>query len=166
MEICITYDYIGSRGTNRSFWEDLEQHNIKVRPFNPIPWWTVIRANNRDHRKIILIDREIGLIGDFGIGNHYAGDGNSNGSWRVSALLIKGPAIKDLVEVLLATNPTMEGEATALYIKKKIKEGLQNVSSADQLKITRIGSGLPVGADLSYADEVTLTKALNGRGDY
>ncbi len=72
----------------------------------------------------------------------------------------------DGVEVLLATNPTMEGEATALYIKKKMKEGFQNVSSADQLKITRIGSGLPVGADLSYADEVTLTKALNGRGDY
>jgi len=101
VEICITYDYLGSRGTSRSFWEDLEQHNIEVRPFNPIPWWTVIRANNRDHRKIILIDREIGLIGDFGIGNHYAGDGNSNGSWRVSALLIKGPAIKDLEEVFL-----------------------------------------------------------------
>ena len=101
VDICITYDYLGSRGTSRSFWEDLEQHNIDVRPFNPIHWWTVIRANNRDHRKIILIDREIGLIGDFGIGNHYAGDGNSNGSWRVNALLIKGPAIKDLEEVFL-----------------------------------------------------------------
>jgi len=101
VEICITYDYLGSRGTSRSFWEDLEQHNIEIRPFNPIPWWTVIRANNRDHRKIILIDREIGLIGDFGIGNQYAGDGKSNGSWRVNALLIKGPAIKDLEEVFL-----------------------------------------------------------------
>jgi len=69
------------------------------------------------------------------------------------------------VEVLLATNPTMEGEATALYIKKEMKNGL-GVSLFDRLKITRIGSGLPVGADLSYADEVTLTKALSGRGEY
>ena len=61
------------------------------------------------------------------------------------------------VEVILATNPTMEGEATALYIKKKL-EGLE-------VKITRIGSGLPMGADLEYADQATLSRALDGRRD-
>lgn len=101
VEILLIYDSLGSRSTPRSFWKELEQHNIEVRAFNPIHWWTVIRANNRDHRKIILIDREVGLIGDFGIGKQYAGDGNSEGSWRVSALLIRGPAITDLEEVFL-----------------------------------------------------------------
>lgn len=63
-------------------------------------------------------------------------------------------------EVILATNPTMEGEATAMYISKKIKEIDQNI------KITRIGRGLPVGSDLEYADSSTLDRAMEGRSEY
>lgn len=66
-------------------------------------------------------------------------------------------------EIILATNPTMEGEATAMYIQKQIKQIVQN---GHQLKITRIGRGLPVGADLEYADEVTLQRAMEGRREY
>jgi len=64
----------------------------------------------------------------------------------------------DEIEIILATNPTMEGEATALYIKKKL-EDLKN----EKIKITRIGSGLPMGADLEYADQATLSRAMDGR---
>jgi len=63
-------------------------------------------------------------------------------------------------EIILATNPTMEGEATAMYIAKQIKT--QNL----KLKITRIGRGLPVGADLEYADDTTLQRAMEGRSQY
>ncbi|HSX08806.1 MAG TPA: recombination mediator RecR [Candidatus Saccharimonadales bacterium] len=63
-------------------------------------------------------------------------------------------------EVILATNPTMEGEATAMYISKKLKE--QN----SQLKISRIGRGLPIGADIEYADPTTLERAMEGRSEY
>jgi recombination protein RecR len=69
----------------------------------------------------------------------------------------KGTAIK---EIILATNPTMEGEATAMYISKQLKG--QNAA----VKITRIGRGLPVGADLEYADEITLQRAMEGRSEY
>lgn len=62
-----------------------------------------------------------------------------------------------LTEIIVATNPTMEGEATAMYIKKQ----LFNVSP--DLSITRLGMGIPTGADLEYADEVTLSQALSGR---
>lgn len=68
-----------------------------------------------------------------------------------------GDSIK---EVILATNPTMEGEATAMYIAKQLK--IQN----SKLKISRIGRGLPVGSDIEYADEVTLQRAMEGRSDY
>ncbi len=61
-------------------------------------------------------------------------------------------------EVILATNPSLEGEATALYVQKHLREM--------GVKITRIARGLPVGADLEYADEITLTKALQGRGEF
>lgn len=63
-------------------------------------------------------------------------------------------------EIVLATNPTMEGEATALYIEKMIREAGY---SADQVRMTRIGHGLPVGADIEFADGVTLARALQGR---
>ncbi|MBI2034821.1 MAG: recombination protein RecR [Candidatus Levybacteria bacterium] len=63
-------------------------------------------------------------------------------------------------EIILATNPTMEGEATAMYISKNLKSQISN------LKITRIGRGLPVGADIEYADSVTLERAMEGRSAY
>lgn len=63
-------------------------------------------------------------------------------------------------EVILATNPTMEGEATALFIS----EYLQQKIPTDKLpKLTRIGHGLPIGADIEYADGVTLKRAMEGR---
>jgi recombination protein RecR len=64
------------------------------------------------------------------------------------------PAVR---EVVLATNPTTTGEATALHIAEGLRE------RAPQLTVTRLASGLPVGSDLEYADEVTLGKALAGR---
>lgn len=63
-------------------------------------------------------------------------------------------------EVILATNPTMEGEATALYIKELIE---QRVPAHNRPQITRIGHGLPIGADIEYADGITLARALEGR---
>jgi recombination protein RecR len=60
-------------------------------------------------------------------------------------------------EVVLATNPTTTGEATALHIAEELRR------RAPRLTITRLASGLPVGSDLEYADEVTLGKALSGR---
>lgn len=73
-----------------------------------------------------------------------------------------------ITEVILATNPTMEGEATAMYIAKQIKTSSSAKASEGQakLKITRIGRGLPTGADLEYADELTLQRAMEGRQDY
>jgi len=63
-------------------------------------------------------------------------------------------------EIILATNSNMEGEATAMYIANKIRE-IQN--SKFKILISRLGQGLPIGGDLEYADEVTLSKALEGR---
>jgi recombination protein RecR len=63
------------------------------------------------------------------------------------------------IEIILGTNPSMEGEATATYIHQQLEE-FPNIT------ITRIARGLPVGGDLEYADDVTLTQALEGRRKY
>jgi recombination protein RecR len=65
-------------------------------------------------------------------------------------------------EVILATDPSLEGEATALYIDEQIK----SKPAASKVKVTRLARGLPVGGDLEYADELTLTRALEGRRSY
>ena len=65
-------------------------------------------------------------------------------------------------EMILALNPSLEGEATAMYLKKVI--GQQ--PNTGQIRITRLASGIPTGGDLEYADALTLTKALEGRQDF
>jgi recombination protein RecR len=63
----------------------------------------------------------------------------------------------EIVEVILATDPNLEGEATATYLSRLIKPM--------DIKVSRLASGLPVGGDLEYADEVTLGRAFEGRRD-
>ena len=64
----------------------------------------------------------------------------------------------DINEIILATNPNLEGEATAMYIQRLI--------APMGIKVTRLARGLPAGGDLEYADEITLTRALEGRQEF
>lgn len=73
--------------------------------------------------------------------------------------------LEGVEELVLATNPTMEGEATALFIKELV-EDLESGQLKGQITITRIGHGLPIGADIEYADGQTLARALEGRRLY
>ena len=79
-------------------------------------------------------------------------DGVDPGDLRISLLVDR--VQNGVVEVVLATNPTMTGEATAAYLADRLR---------DRVTVTRLASGLPVGGDLEYADEVTLGRALAGR---
>ncbi|MEK7581569.1 MAG: recombination mediator RecR [Patescibacteria group bacterium] len=76
---------------------------------------------------------------------------------RIRQLL---PRLRDgvVTEIILATNPSMEGEATAMYIQRLVKPL--------GIKTTRIARGIPIGAELEYADEITLRRALEGRKDF
>ena len=69
--------------------------------------------------------------------------------------LLSGIGDGEVKEVIMATNPTVEGEATAMYISRLLKPM--------GITVSRLAYGIPVGAELEYADEVTLTKALEGR---
>lgn len=62
-----------------------------------------------------------------------------------------------ITEVILAMNPTLTGEATAMYLHKLL---------ADKVKVSRLASGLPMGGNLEYADELTLSRALSGRTEF
>ena len=87
-------------------------------------------------------------------------DGIGPENLRISELLDRVKNNTKIKEVILATNPSLEGEATANYIQTKI-----DIIRSD-VEITRIARGLPVGGDLEYADEVTLSRSIEGRKKY
>ena len=64
-----------------------------------------------------------------------------------------------VVEIIIATNPSLEGEGTAMFLAKELK-------ALPDVKLTRIAHGLPIGGDIEYADELTISKALEGRREY
>lgn len=84
---------------------------------------------------------------------------------RIQELLnrIKNQAFP-ISEIILATNSNMEGEATAMYVQREISNLKSHISSP--LKVTRLAHGLPMGADIEYADEITLSRSLEGRREY
>lgn len=77
--------------------------------------------------------------------------------FRIERLLAQGSLAGD-IEIIIATNPSLEGETTAMYLTKMLKPL--------GVRVTRIARGLPAGGDLDYADEITLTRALQGRMEY
>jgi len=86
-------------------------------------------------------------------------DGVSPDNLKIRELVERVRGFPGNVEVILATNPSLEGEGTAMYLARELKK-LGNV------KLTRIAHGLPIGGDIEYADELTISKALEGRREY
>jgi recombination protein RecR len=125
----------------------------------------ICQSSNRD-RKIICVVSETKDLIAIEKTNEYKGlyhvlqglispmDGIGADDIRIRELLTR-VTNENIEEIILALNPSVEGEATSLYLTKLLKPF--------GVKITRIAFGLPVGADLEYADEITITKALEGR---
>ena len=127
----------------------------------------ICSSDRRDHETIMVVENTRDLAA-------YEKTGKYNGVYHVLHGLISpmdgiGPdqlTIKELLariakgdvsEVIMATNPTVEGEATAMYIAKLLKPL--------GVKVSRLAYGIPVGGNLEYADEVTLWRAMEGRSE-
>ena len=126
--------------------------------------------NNREQNLICVVEEPLDVVA-LEAGRSHAGTYHVLGG-VISPIDGVGPddlAIRELadrikgltgeIEIVIATNPSLEGEGTAMYVARAIKE-FPNV------KITRIARGLPIGGDIEYADEMTIAKALEGRRDY
>jgi recombination protein RecR len=139
--------------------------NISDQPLCPI-----CRSPDRDDRRVCVVEEPLDVLalertGEFkGVYHVLHGaispiDGIGPERLRIRELLDRADHAKDdgepWEEVILATNPTLEGEATAMYLAERLDGTVEVVS--------RIARGLPVGGDLEYADEVTLVRALQGR---
>ena len=83
--------------------------------------------------------------------------------WKIISRLKNMLENSEKVELILSTSTSLEGESTAMYISKIVKEG---VSDSHNIKISRIARGIPIGGDIEYADDITLSRALDGRSDF
>ncbi|MDD3679445.1 MAG: recombination mediator RecR [Candidatus Shapirobacteria bacterium] len=83
---------------------------------------------------------------------------------NIETLIKRISSSNSIEEIILATNSGMEGEATAMYLRREL--AIINQDRKEKFFISRMGQGLPVGADLEYADEATLQQALQGRRNY
>lgn len=130
---------------------------------------SICSDNSRDHSVCLVVENPLDVLA-FERSGRYKGvyhvlHGSINplenigpDEIYIADLLKRFDEDKSLInEVIIATNPTMEGEATSMYLTKQLK------SVNPDIKITRLGMGIPTGADLEYADDVTLTQALEGR---
>lgn len=129
----------------------------------------VCSDNVRDHSIILVVEQPLDVLAFEKTGNfrgvYHVLHGSINPLENIGPDELYIDQLLDRVknedqgvkEVIIATNPTMEGNATAMYLDKKIKT--QNLN----IKISRLGMGIPTGADLEYADGTTLTQALEGR---
>ncbi len=127
-----------------------------------------ICSDNRRNKEIICVvedssdaaamDRAEGFNGMFHVlcGCLSPSDGIGPDDLKIKELMTR--LKDDIKEVIIATNPDVEGEATAVYLSKLIKPM--------SIKVTRIARGLPVGSDLEYADSATLSRALEGRQEF
>lgn len=127
----------------------------------------------RDQNLIMVVEEPLDVIalektGFSGVYHVLGGvispiDGIGPEDLRIRQLADRLKSSRSIKEVVLATDPSLEGEATALYIASQISQFKQQNKVNKNLSVTRLARGLPVGGDLEYADELTLTRALEGR---
>jgi len=136
---------------------------------------SICQDKSRDYSKICVVEEALDVLAIEKSGKFQGVYHVLHG--RIDPLNNIGPEeifIQDLLkrakepieEIILATNPDMEGEATAMYIAKKLRELKTQNSKLKTLRITRLAHGLPIGANIEYADERTLGEALSGRREY
>lgn len=99
IEVRLVYDAIGSRDYKEDILKPLTKKGLQLRVFNPSHAWTLLRYNNRSHRKILVADGCTAFIGGLNIGDNYTGDGLTG--WRDMALMVKGPAAAEAQQVFL-----------------------------------------------------------------
>jgi len=102
VEVRVFYDDVGSLVfINWDFAKRLESEGIKVRVFNPVSWFFELFLNNRDHRKMTIIDGEIGFTGGYNLANEYFNITHPYGQWKDSGIRLQGDAVKSLTATFL-----------------------------------------------------------------
>ncbi len=162
VKVHVLLDWLGSRSFEESYIEEMKSAGVQVQRYRPIRWYNIARVNNRTHRKILVIDGQVGFVGGVGIADQWLGNAQDKDHWRDSHFRIKGPVVAQLQAAFMdnwnASHPDVlhgddyfpenekAGDAFAQVFKSSPEEGSGSVrlmylySIAHAMKTIRIST--------------------------
>jgi cardiolipin synthase len=180
VKVHVLLDWLGTSKIDPQFLTDMKAAGVEVERFHPIQWYDMSRANNRTHRKLLVVDGRVGFIGGACIADAWLGDGTAPDQWRESHYRIEGPAVAQMqavfidnwmkirAEVLLGPayfpELTQLGHQRAQVFKSSRDEGSESVrlmyllSIASATRTIRLQAGYFVPDDLAIETLVTARK--------
>jgi cardiolipin synthase len=115
VRVHVMFDWLGSGKIDEKYVERLKQAGVQIERYNAPRWYTLVRMNNRTHRKLLVVDGRIGFTGGVGIGDDWAGDARSPAEWRDTHYRIEGPATAQMQAAFMenwieVTGKVLDGE--------------------------------------------------------
>ena len=115
VEVQVLMDWVGSQRIDESLLDELRGAGVKVERYHPLKWYHLARINNRTHRKLLVVDGQVGFTGGVGIADNWAGNADSPEHWRDSHYRIEGPAVAQMQAAFLdnwikTTGAVLQGE--------------------------------------------------------
>lgn len=93
VKVHVLMDWVGSRKIDSRQLDNMRAAGVEVFKYNPLVWYSLLRINHRDHRKLLIVDGKVGFTGGMGIADQWLGNAASPGQWRDSAFRLEGPAV-------------------------------------------------------------------------
>jgi cardiolipin synthase A/B len=115
VEVQVLMDWVGSQRMDETLLDELRGAGVKVERYHPLKWYHLARMNNRTHRKLLVVDGQVGFTGGVGIADNWAGNADSPKHWRDSHYRIEGPAVAQMQAAFLdnwikTTGAVLQGE--------------------------------------------------------
>ena len=117
----VLLDGVGSINMPPEFRETLEQAGCEVATFHPVNPFTVQKLNNRNHRRILVVDGRVGFTGGSGASSKWMGNGLARGQWRQTDVRVEGPVVGDLQAAFISPEPSPRGSASRLELPRTLR---------------------------------------------
>ena len=135
VKVHVLLDWLGSSKMEERYLDELKAAGVEVERFHEPRWWTLHRMNNRTHRKILVVDGEVGFTGGVGIADKWRGDAQDREHWRDTHFRVEGPVVAQMQAVFMdnwtkATGRVLHGEAYFPELKERGEESAQMFSSS------------------------------------
>jgi cardiolipin synthase A/B len=176
-KVRVLLDWAGSVPLDQNLIDMMEEAGVEVHRFRPIRWYTLDRLNNRTHRKLLIVDGQIGFTGGVGIGDEWRGDARNAEEWRDNHYRITGPAVADMQAAfaenwLEATGEVLqgdlfypaqdtEGDLAAQLIKSSPNGGSRSMHQMLLMSLAAAQSHIRIGMAYFVPDDITLTQLVD-----
>jgi cardiolipin synthase len=179
VKVHVLLDWVGSASMDQDLLEEMTRAAVQVRKYHPLRWYNVSRMNNRTHRKLLVVDGEVGFTGGVGIADHWLGHAQDKEHWRDSHYRLEGPAVAQMQAAFMDNwmktsgevlhgeeyfpEPVPRGEALAQVFKSSPGEGSDSVRLMYLLSITSARKNLRIAAAYFVPDDLSLQTLVEAR---